>query len=85
MGLMLLACVLVSAYVRIRRQLVMGVPDVAIRLVLLAMALVYNYSEASFNKIGVLWFMTVFAVLEYRSHARAAVREPRAVTAGALP
>jgi hypothetical protein len=60
----LLAAVLISAYWRIRKQFVEGVAQADIRFVVLIIAIVYNYSEASFNKIGMLWLLTVLVILE---------------------
>lgn len=69
-GVSLLVGVLVSAYWHIRNRLVHGRSEVSIRFVLLLVALIYNYTEASFNKLGIMWLATVFAVMEYRSQAR---------------
>ncbi len=63
-GVVLLACVLVAAYLQIRKRLVVGAQEAGIRLVVLVIAAVYNYSEASFNKIGVLWLLTIIAVMQ---------------------
>ncbi len=63
-GIGLLAGVLVTAYLQIRKRLVAGVPDAEMRLVVLVIAVVYNYSEASFNKIGVLWLLTIIAIMQ---------------------
>jgi O-antigen ligase len=65
-GVSLLGVLLLSAYVKIRKQLVVGIPEGTIRFVVLLVAVLYNYSEASFNKVGVLWVVTLFALLEYR-------------------
>lgn len=70
-GVGLLVGVLVSAYWRIRNKLVYGKSEVRIRFVLLLVSLIYNYTEASFNKLGsIMWLATVFAVMEYRSQTR---------------
>jgi len=63
-GVGILAGVLVAAYLQIRKRLVVGAPEAGIRLVVLVIAVVYNYSEASFNKIGVLWLLTIIAVMQ---------------------
>lgn len=62
----LLVIVLCAAYVHIRRDLVLGVPEGAIRIAALLVAVIYNYTEASFWKVGLLWFVTVFALMEGR-------------------
>lgn len=63
-GVGILAGILVAAYLQIRKRLVVGAPEAGIRLVILVIAVVYNYSEASFNKIGVLWLLTIIAVMQ---------------------
>ena len=65
-GVGLLVALLLSAYWRIRKQLLLGMSDSGIRYVVLLIAIFYNFSEASFNKVGILWFMTVFALVQYR-------------------
>ena len=61
-----LVILLVSAYLSIRKKLVLGAPDASMRFVILLLAIIYNNSEASFNKVGLLWFVTVYALMEYR-------------------
>lgn len=63
-GVILLGAVVISAYCRIRRQMKEGVTQADIRFVMLIIAIVYNYSEASFNKIGILWLLTVLVILD---------------------
>jgi|CXWL01.1.fsa_nt_gi O-antigen ligase len=64
-GTILLAILLLSAYIRARKKLVLSMPDGGIRFVILLTAILHNYSEASFNKIGPLWFVTLFTFMEY--------------------
>ncbi|MEO7863558.1 MAG: O-antigen ligase family protein [Nitrospirales bacterium] len=66
-GLGLLLVLILSAYMRIRKQLATGIPEGSIRFVVLLMAIIYNYSEASFSKVGLLWLVTLFAIMQYRS------------------
>jgi exopolysaccharide production protein ExoQ len=63
-GIAILAGVLFAAYLQIRKRLAVGAPEAGIRLVVLVIAVVYNYSEASFNKIGVLWLLTIIAIMQ---------------------
>jgi exopolysaccharide production protein ExoQ len=65
-GVGLLVIVLLSAYKRIRKKLVLGKPEDCIRFTIFLTAMIYNYTEASFFKIGVLWFVIAFAIIEYR-------------------
>ena len=66
-GMGLLGLLILGTYLRIRRHLIIGIPDSHIRLVILIIAVIYNFSEASFNKIGPLWLVTVWAMMQYRS------------------
>ena len=66
-GVGLLLVLLLSGYMRIRVQLMTGMPEGSIRFVILLVAVIYNYSEASFNKVGLLWVLTLFAVMQYRA------------------
>lgn len=67
-GVGLLVCVLFSGYVRIRKRLAHGLPDGTIRFVILLTAVLHNYSEASFNKISPLWFVTLFSIMGYQGY-----------------
>lgn len=69
-GAGLLLVLLVTAYIRIRGKLVLGVPEASIRLVFFLMAVIYNNSEASFNKVGLMWLVTLFAIIEYGTQVR---------------
>jgi exopolysaccharide production protein ExoQ len=66
-GTTLLVVLLISAYLRIRKGLVLGRSEDNARFVLLLIALMYNVTEASFNKPGTMWFVTVYAIMEYRA------------------
>lgn len=76
-GVALLGLLILTTYFRIRKDLILGFPDSHIRLVILIVAVIYNFSEASFNKIGPLWLATVWAMMQYRpqqSHLRQMTR-----------
>lgn len=66
-GVGLLLVILSSAYFRVRKKLVINQPGLSMRLTLLISAIIYNYSEASFNKVGIMWFVTLYALMEYRT------------------
>lgn len=66
----LLVALLLSAYRQVRKNLMLGHRETHARFVIILTALIHNYTEASFNKVGVLWFVTVFAIMNYRVHAR---------------
>lgn len=77
-GVGLLLILLSSTYLRIRKKLVLNQPGANMRIIVLILAIMYNNSEASFNKVGIMWFVTLYALMEYRTqfHPRtASVRE----------
>lgn len=66
-GVGLLLALLSSKYLRIRRKLMVNEPGSSMRLIVLISAIIYNNSEASFNKVGIMWFVTLYALMEYRT------------------
>lgn len=69
-GLVLLFIVVISAYVQLRKKVVLfGFAEDHLKVTILLMTLVYNFTEASFNKLSPLWFLTCVAIMEYRSKA----------------
>lgn len=82
-GVGLLLVLLSSSYLRIREKLVINQPGSRMRLIVLIAAIIYNNSEASFNKVGIMWFVTLYAFMDYRMQfhpnatpARKYVRRP---------
>jgi exopolysaccharide production protein ExoQ len=69
-GVGLLVIFLFSAFWRIRKKLAFGQRMDSIRFALLLVAIVYNFSEASFNKPGIMWLSTLFACMAYQAHPR---------------
>ncbi len=64
-GVGLLAVLILSGYGHIRKRLRLGTAEDIARLVVLITIITHNYAEASFTKIGVLWFVTIFAFMQY--------------------
>ncbi len=64
-GVGLLAVLIFTGYRHIRKRLTLSSPEDIARLVVLVSVITHNYTEASFTKIGVLWFATIFAFMEY--------------------
>lgn len=78
-GMGLLFMLIISAYIRLRRKLVLNQPGSSMRLIVLILAIIYNNSEASFNKVGIMWFVTLYALMEYNAQFRShtiATRNP---------
>jgi exopolysaccharide production protein ExoQ len=74
-GLGLLIVLLGVTYRRIRQRLAFGAPDARIRFAILFVALVHNFTEATFHRLSLMWFVTVFAIMEYRAPAAARAQE----------
>lgn len=78
-GVCLLLVLLSSTYLRIRKRLIINQPVLSMRFILLILAIIYNNSEASFNKVGIMWFVTLYALMEYRTQFHpqtASIRKP---------
>lgn len=70
-GVGLLVALLCMSYRRIREKLVLGAPTAGVRLVMLVVAIAHNCTEATFYKLSLLWFVTVFALMDYPALAHA--------------
>jgi hypothetical protein len=73
----LLALLFLVAHRRIQHELALDEPESLVRFIALLVALVYNFSEASFNKVSLVWLVTLFAVTRYRPVPAPAVSMPR--------
>jgi exopolysaccharide production protein ExoQ len=83
-GVGLLVVLLCMSYRRIREKLVLGMPTAGVRLVMLFVAIAHNCTEATFYKLSLLWFVTVFALMDDPAFARpGASRERQTVPAAA--
>jgi exopolysaccharide production protein ExoQ len=65
----LLVVLLGLSYRRVRERLALGTPDARLRFTILFVAIVHNFTEATFFKLSLLWFVTVFALMDYRAAA----------------
>ena len=64
-GVGLLLAVLLSSARKMRDSFMNGNHAVAMRLVLVIIGMLYNLSEAAFNRMGLIWFALLLAVAEY--------------------
>jgi exopolysaccharide production protein ExoQ len=76
-GVGVLVVLLGMSYRRIRRRLALGTPDAGIRFTMLLVAIVYNFTEATFFKLSLLWFVTVFVVMDYGAPTTAGAPDRR--------
>lgn len=64
-GTTLLVIVLLSSYWRLRKRLPTGSSELCMKMVIIIVVVIHNWTEASFNKLGLLWFITLFGVMVY--------------------
>jgi hypothetical protein len=55
----------ISAYQRLKREILAGSDYATVRFVFLTIALIHNFTEASINKGGLLWFVLLLALVHY--------------------
>jgi exopolysaccharide production protein ExoQ len=71
LGLMFLAYMLLSGLRRIKRHLIDGDDFARVRLTFLVIVLLYNFSEAAFTQLSLLWIVTLLVVAEGTPMSRA--------------
>src|SRR6266571_2176044 len=80
-GLALLFAVLFCAGKRIRQEAAAGEPFAAFRLAFLIAVVFYSATEAVFNRLSLIWFLLLLAIIEYprrKSGVMARAEEPLA-------
>ena len=78
-AILLLAALLLAASQTIKRDLLRGSDFAIVRFMLLVIAIIHNFTEASISKGGLIWFVLLLAVARYpriEVH-RARARKPR--------
>jgi exopolysaccharide production protein ExoQ len=81
-GVILLLILLVSSAAAIRKQVVLGSEWAAFRLAVLLSVLVYNITEAAFDRLNLVWFALLVVIVECpmrRPFQRVGSRAPRCV------
>jgi len=84
-GVTLLVAMLIAGFYTIKKHLVTGDDFSRIRLALWVIALVYNFSEAAFNQLSLLWCVTLLVIVEGPVQVRAAAIAAPAVAAARVP
>lgn len=69
-GVTLLLAVIVAAARRLKAQLLQGSSHGALLLSLLVVGVVYNWSEAAFNRLGLIWITLLIAAVAYTRSPR---------------
>ena len=72
-GLILLVLALYAASRRIKAELLQGQEFAKVRLIFLAVGIVYNLTEAAFNKLSLLWIFLLLVVTEYPQPRKARI------------
>jgi exopolysaccharide production protein ExoQ len=62
-GVGLLSVLLIAAYLRIARALRWGAPTASLRLAFFIVAVAYNFTEASFKMMGLVWITFLLAMM----------------------
>lgn len=65
-GLFLLIAVIASAARGIKREVLIGSNFATLRLAFLILILLYNLSESIFDRLGIVWFILLLVMIEYR-------------------
>jgi len=81
----LLLVALYSASRRIKADLLRAAPFARVRLIFLAVGVVYNLTEAAFNKLSLLWVLMLLVVAEYPAPRRARVPAAQPSATGPFP
>jgi exopolysaccharide production protein ExoQ len=72
LGLLVLAALLVAGFRKIKRGLLAGDRFAGVRLTFWAITLFYNFSEAAFTQLSLLWIVTLLVIMEAPPMASAA-------------
>lgn len=84
-GVLLLAAVLVSAARRIQDRVATGSNDDGLKLAFLISSAVYNFTEAAFDRLNLLWFFLLLAIFETGRLRRIGTRAPKPRAATVVP
>jgi O-antigen ligase len=68
-GLCLLVVLIVVASKNLRLEILQGLTGAQLRFALFLVALFHNWTEATFNKMGALWFVFLWAIMTYPAHS----------------
>ena len=70
LAIVLLGFLLLSVAKAINRELVQCSDYARVRLTFLVVTVLYNFTEAAFNKMGIIWFAFLLVVVQYRKLPR---------------
>jgi exopolysaccharide production protein ExoQ len=84
-GVTLLVVMLIVGFYKIKKHLVTGDDFSRMRLALWVIALFYNFSEAAFNQLSLLWCVTLLVIVEGPARLQAATAAAAAVVPARVP
>lgn len=64
-SIVLLFALLMNSWKRIKWDMIQGKETACIHLAIFAVAVMYNYTEASFHKMGLVWFAFLLSIMRY--------------------
>ena len=82
LGAACLAGLLIAAGAAVKRDLIRGVDFARVRFAALIIALFYNWTEAVFNRLSLVWFILLIAAVNMPRRAPVKIANPSAKTPG---
>jgi exopolysaccharide production protein ExoQ len=64
LGVVLLIALVIASMWAIKRDLRTGLDYARVRMMFLVIAIVYDFTEAAFNKMGIVWFAMLLAIVQ---------------------
>lgn len=77
LGVALLLIALVAGINRVKKSVAAGSPYAALRLAFIATILFYNMTEATFNRLNLVWFVLLLALMDYSAQLTDVALKPR--------
>ena len=82
LGVACLAGLLIAAAATVKRDVIRGVDFARVRFAALIIALFYNWTEAVFNRLSLVWFILLIAAVNMPRRTPVKVANPSAKTPG---
>ncbi len=64
-GVAFIGIIILSGLLKVKRQLKFDYPSAMLKLCFILIAVLYNYTEASFYGINNMWLLTLFGIIDY--------------------
>jgi O-antigen ligase len=69
-GVVFIGIIIMSGLLKVRKHLDVDFPAAMLRLCFIVIAVIYNYTEASFYGLNNMWLLTLFAIIEIPAQKR---------------